>query len=120
MTATESLETLDLPGRSVRLREFTGADEEAVAGIVGDDRVTDFLSFDSRTREQSAAMLAGVIDRSGIRPRVEFYLAVEPLAGPPLVGFVRLALSGVRAAKLGYAIAADHWGRGTRPTQSAP
>lgn len=28
------------------------------------------------------------------------------------MGFIRLAHSGVRAAKIGYAVAADHWGRG--------
>jgi RimJ/RimL family protein N-acetyltransferase len=32
-------------------------------------------------------------------------------AGDGLVGFARLALNGVQAAKLGYAIAVDYWGR---------
>ncbi|GAB3766915.1 GNAT family N-acetyltransferase [Microlunatus parietis] len=106
------LRPLDLAGGLVRLREFAADDLDAVAAIVGDDRVTTFLSFDSRTREQAESMLAGILDRAELEPRTEFYLAVEPLAGPPLVGFIRLALGGVRAAKLGYAIHADHWGRG--------
>jgi [ribosomal protein S5]-alanine N-acetyltransferase len=29
-----------------------------------------------------------------------------------LVGFARLGLAGVKAAKLGYAVAAEHWGHG--------
>lgn len=29
-----------------------------------------------------------------------------------MISFARLALAGVRAAKLGYAIGADHWGHG--------
>lgn len=29
-----------------------------------------------------------------------------------MIGFARLGLGGVKAAKLGYAIAADHWGNG--------
>lgn len=103
---------LDLPGRRIRLREFAVDDLAAVAAVVGDDRVTTFLSFDSKTRDQAEAMLAGILERARTDPRTEFYLAVEPLAGLPLVGFIRLALGGVRAAKLGYAIHADHWGRG--------
>lgn len=99
---------LDLSGRRVRLREFSADDLDAVVAIVGDDRVTTFLSFDSKTRDQAEAMLADILERA----RTEFYLAVEPLAGLPLVGFIRLALGRVRAAKLGYAIHADHWGRG--------
>ena len=103
---------LTLHGQRVSLREFTSNDLDAVAGIVGDDRVTTFLSFDSRTREQASATLAGMLSSARAEPRTEFYLAIEALNGPPAVGFIRLALSGVRAAKLGYAVAADHWGRG--------
>ncbi len=59
-------------------------DLDAVAGIVGDDRVSIFMSFDSRLREQAEAMLNGILERAQAEPRTEFYLAVEPLSGPPL------------------------------------
>lgn len=103
---------LELTGRAVRLREFGSDDREAVAAIVSDDRVTTFLSFESRTAEQVDGFLGGMIERAAATPRTEFCLAVEPLEDPVLVGFVRLALGGVRAAKIGYAINADHWGKG--------
>lgn len=80
--------------------------------VVGDDRVTRFLSFDSKTRDQQAELLGAAIDRAQHNPRTEFYLAVTTRDDDRLVGFVRLGLSGVKAAKLGYAIAADHWGNG--------
>ena len=56
-------------------------------------------------------MIASAIERAQQDPRTEFYLAVT-LPNDDLIGFARLGLDGVRAAKLGYAIRADHWGRG--------
>ena len=45
-------------------------------------------------------------------PRNEYYLAATESTSDRVIGFVRLGLGGVRAAKLGYAIRADHWGHG--------
>jgi aminoglycoside 6'-N-acetyltransferase/ribosomal-protein-alanine N-acetyltransferase len=101
---------LHLTGATVTLREFTADDSKAVHGLVGDTRVTDYLSFDAKSPEQSGAMLAGILDRARHEPRTEIYLAVD--ADDTLIGFARLGLSGVKAAKLGYAIHVDHWGRG--------
>jgi ribosomal-protein-alanine N-acetyltransferase len=116
------------------LRDFEPGDLDAVAAIAGDDRVTTWLSFESRDRDGSARMLQAAIAAAHATPRSEYYLAVtlpthahsQPThARPPgneaggsqassgaVVGFARLALGGVRAAKLGYAIHADHWGHG--------
>lgn len=100
---------LEIQGDLVRLREFERADTDAATAILGDDRVTQSLSFDSRSRSQVESMLDGVVERARQEPRSEYYLAVD---APDLVGFVRLGLSGVQAAKLGYAIHADRWGNG--------
>jgi ribosomal-protein-alanine N-acetyltransferase len=107
-----------LVGPRITLREFHTDDLDAVHSLIGDDRVTRWLSFDSRTREQAAAMLDGVIQRTQEQPRTEYYLAAT-LADSSLIGFARLGLTGVQAAKLGYAIAADAWGNGyaTEATQ---
>jgi RimJ/RimL family protein N-acetyltransferase len=101
---------IKLSGRVVNLREFAPDDAAAVFSIIGDDRVTHWLSFDSRTEDQAHATIAGAIERGQEDPRTEFYLAVT--AGETLVGFARLAISGTHVGKLGYAIAADHWGHG--------
>lgn len=98
-------------GPRVTLREFLRDDVEASLGLVGDDRVTQWLSFDSRDRERAAQMIEGVIERATLEQRTEYYLAVV-LDDDSLIGFARLGLAGVRAAKLGYAIAAEHWGCG--------
>jgi ribosomal-protein-alanine N-acetyltransferase len=45
-------------------------------------------------------------------PRTEYYLAVTTHTDDRLIGFVRLGLGGVQAAKLGFAVAAPHWGHG--------
>jgi ribosomal-protein-alanine N-acetyltransferase len=101
-----------LVGERVRLREFRLDDLDDADTILGDDRVTRWLSFDSRTREQQAAMLTGVIERAQQTPRTEYYLAATTHTDDRLIGFVRLGLSGVQAAKLGAATAAEHWGHG--------
>lgn len=103
---------LRIAGRIVTLRDFRPDDLDAALAVVGDDRVTQSLSFDSRTREQTAAMIAGAIERAQQDPRTEYYLAVTPPASDEPVGFARLGLDGVNAAKLGYAIRADQWGHG--------
>lgn len=94
----------------VALRDFARGDIDAFAAIVGDDRVTRWLSFDSRTVSDARQMLTGIIERAGQDVRSEYYFAVE--VERRLVGFARIGLSGVRAGKVGYAIHADHWGRG--------
>ena len=100
-----------LHGPRVTLREFEREDVDASLALVGDDRVTHWLSFDSRSREQAAHMIEGVIQRTQVEPRTEYYLA-GVLDDDSLVGFARLGLTGVQAAKLGFAVAADRWGRG--------
>lgn len=107
-----SVYPVHLRGAGVILREFRGDDAGAAFAVIGDDRVTRWLSFDShRSPEQTASMLASAIERAGRTPRTEWYLAVTMPTGD-LIGFVRLALNGVQAGKLGYAIHADHQGRG--------
>ncbi|HKR52106.1 MAG TPA: GNAT family protein [Pseudonocardiaceae bacterium] len=101
-----------LAGDRVRLREFRLDDLNDADAILGDDRVTRWLSFDSKTREQQAEVLTGAIERAQQIPRTEYYLAVTTHTDDRLIGFVRLGLGGVQAAKLGGASAVPHWGRG--------
>jgi RimJ/RimL family protein N-acetyltransferase len=103
---------IHLTGRRIQLREFTLSDVDDALAIVGDDRVTHWLSFDTRDRSATHAMLATAIAAAATSPRAECYLAVVLPANDRIIGFARLALGGVKAAKLGYAIHADHWGHG--------
>jgi RimJ/RimL family protein N-acetyltransferase len=101
-----------LNGDRVRLREFRADDLDDSMAIVADDRVTRWLSFDSLTTPQQAQRIAGTLERAGDIPRTEYMLAVTSHESDQLIGFARLGLSGVKAAKLGYAISYDHWGKG--------
>lgn len=101
-----------LTGGAVQLREFTPDDAEQAFPLVGDDRVTQWLSFDSRSPAEAATMVNGIVERTRLEPRTEYYLAVTLLEGDEVIGFARLGFNGVKAAKLGYAIHADHWGHG--------
>ena len=102
---------VQLEGSKVRLREFRRDDGDAAVALVGDNRVTRWLSFDSRTREQTVDMIEGIVKRARQDPRIEYYLAVV-LPTDELVGFARLGVAGVHAATLGYAIAADQCSHG--------
>ncbi|WP_213003160.1 GNAT family N-acetyltransferase [Winogradskya consettensis] len=99
-----------LTGRVVQLREFRLDDAASALAVIGDTRVTRWLSFDNRDYAASVEMMRGAVQRAQQDPRTEYYLAVT--AADELVGFVRLGLAGVKAAKLGYAVAAGHWGNG--------
>jgi RimJ/RimL family protein N-acetyltransferase len=101
-----------LVGEKVVLREFRPDDEDALLDVIGDDRVTVWLSHDSWDRDEVRAMLAGIVERAGQEPRMEYSLAVTLPESDRLIGLARLGLGGHRAAKLGYAIRADEWGKG--------
>jgi ribosomal-protein-alanine N-acetyltransferase len=99
-------------GDKVVLREFTLEDVDDVLAIIGDDKVTTWLSFDSRDGAQAIAMLEGTIERARQEPRTEFYLGVTKHDDDRVIGFARIGLAGVQAGKLGYAITAKEWGHG--------
>jgi RimJ/RimL family protein N-acetyltransferase len=101
-----------LDGKGVILRDFTPDDINAAHAIVGDDRVTRWLSFDTRDHAGVAAMIRGAVRAAQEVPRTEYYLAVERSLQHDLVGLVRLQLGAHSSAKLGYAIHADHWNHG--------
>ena len=104
---------LRLAGDLMHLRELRPSDGPDLFAVVGDDRVTKFLSFDSRSRDQAQASIDGAIERAKDAPRLEFYFAITRVGDDQLIGTCRLGLAGTHgAAKLGYAIAAAHWGNG--------
>ncbi len=100
-----------LSGELTVLREFRESDLDDYLAISGDDRVTAWMAFDSHDRAKAAVVLAGIIERSTRADRPDYMLAVTRRDDDHVVGFGRIAPTG-RAAKLGYAVHADHWGRG--------
>lgn len=102
-----------LIGDLTQLREFRSTDGPDLFAIVGDDRVTQFMSFDSRSLNEAQASIDGAIERAKVRPRLEIYLAITRADDDQLIGTCRLGLAGTHGtAKLGYLIAAEHWGKG--------
>jgi ribosomal-protein-alanine N-acetyltransferase len=115
LTATSSATTrypVTIRGHRLTLRDFTPDDLDATLALVGDDRVTNDLSFDSKDRAGAEKYLTDAITRAQLPARPDYYLAVTETDGGALVGFARLGLVGVKAADLGYAIRYDRWGRG--------
>lgn len=105
-----------LSGRLTTLREFRESDLDDYVAICGDDRVTDWMAFDSYDRAKATEVLAGVLDRSALPSRPDYMLAVTRRDDDHVIGFARIApgapARGPWSAKLGYAVHADHWGQG--------
>jgi RimJ/RimL family protein N-acetyltransferase len=101
-----------LVGDHVVLREFRPEDEDDWFAINSDDRVTAWISYDTHTREQTRASLAGILDSATHNPRTSYYLAITLPATERVIGGIRIGVGGVSAGKLGYMVHADHWGKG--------
>jgi ribosomal-protein-alanine N-acetyltransferase len=107
-----------LDGTSLILRDFAPDDLEQSMAVVGDPAVTDFLSFDTRSREQQAERLTADIERARSSPRPDYYLAVVAKDTDALIGFARIGLIEPeddevhRSGELGAAIRKDRWRQG--------
>jgi ribosomal-protein-alanine N-acetyltransferase len=103
---------VQLRGARTILRDFRLDDADAAAAIIGDDRVTRWLSFDSRPHEAAVAMMERAVQVAEQDPRTEYYLGITTPEDDTVIGFVRLELTGHQGAKLGFAVHADHWRHG--------
>jgi len=101
-----------LTGERTVLREFRTTDLDDYLAVAGDDRVTTWMAFDSYDRAKAEQNLAGILQRWAQEKRPDYMLAVTRPDDDRVIGFARIAPSGAWTAKLGYAIGADHWGRG--------
>ncbi|NGO71333.1 GNAT family N-acetyltransferase [Streptomyces boncukensis] len=104
--------TIRTVGDLIAIREFAQSDVEDVRRVVGDDRVTRWLSHDSRGKEETRAMVERITAMAAEEPRTDYSLAVVAPPSDRVIGFCRIGLSGIEAGKLGYAIAYDDWGKG--------
>jgi RimJ/RimL family protein N-acetyltransferase len=103
---------VEIHGPRLTLRDFTPGDLGGVLAVVGDERVTHHLSFDTKDEAQALRYLDAAVARARSQPRPDYFLAIIENASAALVGFVRLGLTGVRAADLGYGLRHESWGRG--------
>jgi RimJ/RimL family protein N-acetyltransferase len=103
---------MELSGQLTVLREFRNSDLDDYLAIAGDDRVTTWMAFDSYDRSKAEQSLAAIVQSSAQESRPDYMLAVTRPNDDHVIGFGRIAPSGAWTAKLGYAIGADHWGRG--------
>lgn len=109
---TTTVRPVTAQGDRISLRELDASDIDDALAVVGDNEVTQWLSFDSRDHYATAAMIQGVIERAKQTPRMEYYLVVTPPSSTQMIGFARLGLEGVKAANLGYSIRLADWGKG--------
>jgi ribosomal-protein-alanine N-acetyltransferase len=100
--------------RRLRLRELVVEDVDAVLAIYGSPEATEHLSFEPRTRDQVAQIVARSIASATAKPRNEYALAVVGRDTNEMIGFGRVALDPhqQRAATFGFALRPDAWGVG--------
>jgi ribosomal-protein-alanine N-acetyltransferase len=87
---------------------------DAVHAIYGSPKATEHLSFEPRTREQVAHLIAGTMVSATVQPRTEYNLAVCRADNGDLIGFARIARDphAQQAATMGFALHPDAWGVG--------
>ena len=105
-----------LEGKRVALREWRADEVDAMHRWLGDRRVTRYLSFGSKTLEDSARHLAECL-RDQERPdRERYFLAMELRESQQIIGdagFHWTFRDGARReGGFGYFVEAEHWGRG--------
>jgi RimJ/RimL family protein N-acetyltransferase len=105
---------INRPGPRLALRELTTEDTDAVYAIYGSPKATEHLSFEPRSREQVAEIVARSVTSAEATPRTEYALAVAERDTGRLIGFGRLALDPhqQRGATFGFALNPDAWGVG--------
>ncbi|MFD7895499.1 GNAT family N-acetyltransferase [Streptomyces sp. NPDC059743] len=98
----------------LEVRELQTADADDVFAVYGDERATEHLSFDPRTRDEVAQIIARSMASATTDPRQEFALAVTERETGRLIGLSRLALDPHQpsGATLGFALRPDAWGTG--------
>ncbi|MGI5397103.1 GNAT family N-acetyltransferase [Streptomyces sp. CA-251251] len=101
-------------GPRLDLRELAQRDVDGVLAIYGSTRATEHLSFEPRTPEQVAQIVARSMASAIASPRTEYALAVVDRETADLIGFGRLATDPhqQRGATLGFALRPDAWGLG--------
>ena len=103
---------VDIKSSRLQLREFTPDDVPRVLAIYGDSRATKHLSFEPRDEQQVDVTVSGAIKSAHTEPRTEYALAVVAIETGELIGYSRLALEPHSAGQIGFALHADHWGKG--------
>jgi ribosomal-protein-alanine N-acetyltransferase len=107
-----------LEAPTIILRDFELDDLDQSMSVVGDPAVTDFLSFDTKTRQEQSERLTADIERAKTDPRPDYYLAVIEKSTGTLIGFARIGLIDPdsdevqKSGELGVAIRQDRWRRG--------
>ncbi|TDQ55451.1 GNAT family N-acetyltransferase [Actinorugispora endophytica] len=101
-------------GPRIGLRELTMEDVDEVLAVYGSPEATEHLSFEPRTRDQVAQIVARSIASATEEPRAEYALAAIERDTGRLVGFGRIAMDPhqQRAATFGFALRPDAWGVG--------
>nr|WSZ95811.1 GNAT family N-acetyltransferase [Streptomyces sp. NBC_00857] len=98
----------------LEVRGAQTADADDVFAIYGDERATEHLSFEPRTREEVTQILTRSMASATAEPRQEYALAVVERETGRLIGLGRLALDPhqTRGATMGFALRPDAWGTG--------
>jgi ribosomal-protein-alanine N-acetyltransferase len=110
--------TTTAPAQPVRetprlaLRALRPDDEEAVFGLLADERVVRYMLFPVFTREQAREFVTRSRDQSGAGAPAHVVLAIAARGGGPLLGICGLVLRPVEEGEAWYLLRPDLWGQG--------
>lgn len=98
----------------LRLRDFTGADFDAVHRYASDPRVTATLCWGPNSAGQTRAFLATAAMEAAADPRLTYNLGIEESTNGEIIGGIGLRPrdDGPATFELGYCLRPDYWGAG--------
>jgi RimJ/RimL family protein N-acetyltransferase len=105
-----------LEGERLSLREWRADEVDAMHRWLGDPIVTHYLSWGSKTLEDSARHLAECLGEQERPDRERYFLAMELRESQQIIGDAGFHWAyrdgGRREGEFGYFVEAEHWGRG--------
>lgn len=104
--------SLIIEGSRIYLRDVSPEDARAVQPIVGDSVVTQTLTFEPKTLEETREYLRPFAEAAEAAPRTEYYLGVIQRESHDLIGTAFLGLGEHSSGNIGYAIRRDEWDKG--------
>ncbi len=97
----------------VLLREWHPSEAESVHRWLSDPGVNRFLSWGTKTLDESAAHLSQIVEAQRADPRIEYFLALELITSPgTTIGDAGFSWIEVGVAEIGCFLEPAYWGMG--------
>jgi ribosomal-protein-alanine N-acetyltransferase len=103
---------VNIRGERIIVRDWRADEIDGMHRWLSDPRVIKFLSFGTRTMDESTAHLQDVIASQNVQPREHYYLAIELKELEVTIGDAGFSWNEEGIAEIGYFLEPTYWGKG--------